>query len=188
MKCTMPSVSLELHMKEAQSSFRISPPSIMSSDISKPDPNIAVTTPHSHPSSTLSTTEAERRLRWKIDLYVVPVVAVLYALCTIDRVNIGNARLAGFERSLDLHGNDFNVLLSIFYVSYILCSVPATWVTKWIGPAWVLPGTTLVFGVLTVSFAFVKVRSQLWRLGRCVADDEVDFCSSSSREVPPGYL
>lgn len=160
----MLSVSLELHMKEAQSSLRISPPSTMSSDISKPDPNIAVTTPHSHPSSTLSTTEAERRLRWKIDLYVVPVVAVLYALCTIDRVNIGNAQLAGFERSLDLHGNDFNVLLSIFYISYILCSVPATWVTKWIGPAWVLPGTTLVSGVLTVSFAFVKVRSQLWRI------------------------
>ena len=32
---------------------------------------------------------AERRLRWKIDLHVVPVVALLYLFCFIDRTNIG---------------------------------------------------------------------------------------------------
>lgn len=32
---------------------------------------------------------AEKRLRWKIDLYVVPTVAILYLLCFIDRINIG---------------------------------------------------------------------------------------------------
>lgn len=127
-------------------------------DDTKPGPSIVVSNPHPPSSSTLDTTEAERRIRWKIDLYIVPIVAPLYALCTVDRVNIGNARLAGLERTLNLHGNDFNALLSYFYVSYILFSVPATWVTKWIGPGWVLPGSTLVFGILTVSFAFVKVR------------------------------
>jgi hypothetical protein len=35
---------------------------------------------------------AEVRLRWKIDLYVIPTVALLYALCFIDRVNIGMSR------------------------------------------------------------------------------------------------
>jgi hypothetical protein len=32
---------------------------------------------------------AERRLRWKIDLYIVPTVALLYLFCFIDRANIG---------------------------------------------------------------------------------------------------
>lgn len=32
---------------------------------------------------------AEARLRWKIDLYVVPTVAMLYLFCFIDRANIG---------------------------------------------------------------------------------------------------
>ena len=32
---------------------------------------------------------AEGRLRWKIDLFVIPTVAMLYFLCFIDRVNIG---------------------------------------------------------------------------------------------------
>ena len=36
--------------------------------------------------------EAERRLRWKIDLYVIPTVAMLYLFCFIDRANIGKAQ------------------------------------------------------------------------------------------------
>lgn len=36
---------------------------------------------------------AERRLRWKIDLYVIPTVSILYLFCYIDRANIGKMRL-----------------------------------------------------------------------------------------------
>jgi hypothetical protein len=163
----------------------------MISNDSKHSPGVTATTPYLPSSNVIGTTEAERRLRWKIDLYIVPIVALLYALCTIDRVNIGNARLAGLERTLNLHGNDFNALLSIFYVSYILFSVPATWVTKWIGPGWVLPGTTLIFGTLTVSFAFVKAGFQeMQNMERkAFADDGMaDVRTSSSCAVSSGNL
>lgn len=33
--------------------------------------------------------KAERKLRHKIDLYIVPLVASLYLFCFIDRANIG---------------------------------------------------------------------------------------------------
>ncbi len=36
---------------------------------------------------------AEARLRWKIDLYIVPTVSLLYLFCFIDRANIGRCRL-----------------------------------------------------------------------------------------------
>jgi hypothetical protein len=32
---------------------------------------------------------AERKLLWKIDLYIVPTVSLLYLFCFIDRANIG---------------------------------------------------------------------------------------------------
>ena len=35
----------------------------------------------------------ERRLRNKIDLHIVPLVALLYLFCFIDRANIGNYSL-----------------------------------------------------------------------------------------------
>lgn len=33
--------------------------------------------------------KAERRLRTKIDLHLVPIVAILYLFCFIDRANLG---------------------------------------------------------------------------------------------------
>ena len=36
-----------------------------------------------------ATRQAERKLRTKIDLYIVPTVALLYLMCFIDRANIG---------------------------------------------------------------------------------------------------
>lgn len=77
---------------------------------------------------------AERRLRWKIDFYVIPTAAMLYFLCFIDRVNIGNASLAGLDKSLGLVGFDYNILLSVFYVSYILFEIPMNWLCKLMGP------------------------------------------------------
>jgi MFS family permease len=119
----------------------------------------------------------ELRVVRKIDMYIVPWAAILYLFCFIDRANIGwcplydpkhnlikhvlinskgNALLAGLETDLGLHGYDYNTVLSIFYISYIVFEIPANMACKWIGPGWFLPGTTLGFGIATVSFAFVR--------------------------------
>lgn len=36
--------------------------------------------------------KAEARVRLKIDLYIIPTVAILYLFCFIDRANIGRSR------------------------------------------------------------------------------------------------
>ncbi|OGM46543.1 putative MFS transporter [Aspergillus bombycis] len=99
---------------------------------------------------------AERRLRLKIDLCIVPTVALLYLFCFIDRANIGNAKLAGFETDLGLKGNDYNTVLSIFYISYIIFEIPCNIACKWMGPGWFLPATTVLFGVCSLGTAFVQ--------------------------------
>jgi hypothetical protein len=43
---------------------------------------------------------AEARLRWKIDLYIVPTVALLYLLCFIDRSNIGKFCHLGHDMTM----------------------------------------------------------------------------------------
>jgi hypothetical protein len=69
--------------------------------------------------------KAESRLRLKIDLMIIPTVALLYLFCFIDRANIGNARLAGLEKDLNMKGYDYNAVLSVFFISYILFEVCA---------------------------------------------------------------
>ncbi|KAG9235308.1 retrograde regulation protein 2 [Amylocarpus encephaloides] len=98
---------------------------------------------------------AERRLRWKIDLYIVPTVALLYLFCFIDRANIGNARLAGFEKDLHLSGYDYNAILSVFYISYIIFEIPSNMACKYFGPGWYIPTISLMFGICSIGTAFV---------------------------------
>ncbi|KAI1826777.1 MFS general substrate transporter [Xylaria intraflava] len=102
---------------------------------------------------------AERKLRNKLDYMVVPIVSILYLFCFIDRANIGNARLAGLEKDLGLKGYDYNTVLSIFYISYILFEVPSNLACKWIGPGWFLPAITLGFGISSLGTAFVHNRA-----------------------------
>ncbi|KAF4548442.1 MFS-type transporter-like protein 77 [Elsinoe fawcettii] len=115
-------------------------------------------------SEEVSSVEAdhatEGKLLRKVDVAIVPIVALLYLFCFIDRVNIGNARIAGLERDLKLRGYDFNVLLSVYFISYALCEIPSNLLCKLIGPGWYLPGLTIGFGIITLCNAFVKTFEQ----------------------------
>jgi len=99
--------------------------------------------------------EAESRLRLKIDFYVVPTVALLYLFCFIDRANIGNAKLAGLEKDLGLVKYDYNRVLSVFYISYILFEIPSNILCKIVGPGWFIPAISLGFGICSICTAFV---------------------------------
>lgn len=62
----------------------------------------------------------ERRVVRKMDMRIVPLVTALYVLAFLDRSNIGNARLAGMTKDLKLVGSDYQWLLTIFYITYII--------------------------------------------------------------------
>ncbi|KAF9359713.1 hypothetical protein BGX34_008200 [Mortierella sp. NVP85] len=64
--------------------------------------------------------EEVRRLRWKIDRRLVPMLSLLYLCSFLDRVNIGNAKVANLEEDIQLRPDVYNLALSIFYVGYVL--------------------------------------------------------------------
>lgn len=51
---------------------------------------------------------------------------------------------------------DYNQLLSIFYISYILFEIPSNMACKWMGPGWFLPILALGFGIASIGTAFVQ--------------------------------
>lgn len=64
--------------------------------------------------------KAERALVWKFDLRLLPVLAVMYLFNSLDKSNLGNAKTAGLEKSLGLVGDQYNIILSVFFVPYVL--------------------------------------------------------------------
>ncbi len=108
------------------------------------------------PDSELEWTEEEERaIRRKIDWHTVPLVTLLYMLCFLDRINIGNARIQGLAVDLDLNkGVRFNWVLSIFYIVYLLVEVPSNILLKRIGGRFYLPFLVCGFGLVSMCTAF----------------------------------
>ncbi|KAL9050499.1 MAG: hypothetical protein Q9162_006606 [Coniocarpon cinnabarinum] len=67
-----------------------------------------------------SSEEEEKRVIRKLDFRLIPFVFVLYSLSVLDRSNLGNAKLAGLTKDIDLEGNRYNWLGTVFYIAYIL--------------------------------------------------------------------
>ena len=75
----------------------------------KTEAQFSEASPPSEISATVYDAKATQRLLRKIDWYLLPFLALLYLLSFLDRANIGNARLAGLEKTLNMSGLDYNV-------------------------------------------------------------------------------
>lgn len=99
---------------------------------------------------TISPT-AERALLWKFDLRILPLLTMMYLFNSLDKANLGNAKTAGLEKDLGFAGtNKYNILLSIFFVPYVLTAPVLGIVGKIYGPSRVLPCMMLCFGSMTL--------------------------------------
>jgi len=56
----------------------------------------------------------------KLDWRLLSITFLLYSLAVLDRSNLGNARLAGMEDDIDLSGDRYNLLGTVFYIAYIV--------------------------------------------------------------------
>lgn len=64
--------------------------------------------------------EEVRKVVRKLDLYLMPLCFTLYTFSVLDRSNLGNAKLAGMTKDIDLSGNHYEWLGNIFYIAYII--------------------------------------------------------------------
>ena len=117
---------------------------------SKEAPKITVSTDDGGATTVLLTPAADRALVWKFDLRILPVLACMYLFNSLDKSNLGNAKTAGLEKTLSLKGNQYNIILSVFFVPYVLTAPFLGIMGKKLGPNRVLPAMMFSFGCFTV--------------------------------------
>ncbi|ODQ54277.1 nicotinic acid plasma membrane transporter [Saitoella complicata NRRL Y-17804] len=100
--------------------------------------------------------EAERRLLHKLDLHIIPVIMITYLVAFLDRSNVGNAKVAGMVTDLNLTGSKFNVLASIFYVTYIAFEIPTSTYLKKFGASKLIPAIVIAWSLVATFSAFVQ--------------------------------
>ncbi|KAM3161549.1 hypothetical protein ACU8KH_03649 [Lachancea thermotolerans] len=93
----------------------------------------------------------ERRLLFKIDVFVLSFVCLQYWINYVDRVGFANAYVSGMKGDLELEGDQFNLINTCFTVGYVLGMIPNNLILLMVQPRIWLSFCTLAWGVLTLS-------------------------------------
>lgn len=100
--------------------------------------------------------KAERRLCRKFDFRILPLLALLYLFNALDKSNVSNAKTNGMDKDLGFVGDQYNIMISIFYIPFVLCAFPFSYLYKRFGAARILPFFMLSFGAMSLCQAAVK--------------------------------
>ncbi|KAK4668343.1 uncharacterized protein QC763_000870 [Podospora pseudopauciseta] len=100
---------------------------------------------------------ATKKLIRKIDVTLIPFLALLYLLSFLDRTNIGNARLDTLERDLKLDSArlQYNDALAIFFPFYVAAEVPSNMAMKRFRPSIWIPSIMVAWGICTTLMGIV---------------------------------
>ncbi|GAA5885176.1 hypothetical protein JCM6882_007262 [Rhodosporidiobolus microsporus] len=91
----------------------------------------------------------EKKLIRKLDARFC-IFIVIYILNYIDRNNVSAARTKGFEEDLNLKGREYDTLLSILYVGYIIMQIPSNIIVSYTGrPSLWLPTCMAIWGAIS---------------------------------------
>ncbi|KAK4168374.1 high-affinity nicotinic acid transporter [Cladorrhinum sp. PSN259] len=92
--------------------------------------------------------EAERINR-KLDIYLLPLLSLLYLFNGLDRGNIGNAQTQGFTHDIGASPEDLNYAVSLFFITFVFFQPISATVGRWLGPHRWLPIMMMCWGLVT---------------------------------------
>ncbi|KAK2473357.1 hypothetical protein H9L39_15532 [Fusarium oxysporum f. sp. albedinis] len=99
----------------------------------------------------------KKKVMWKLDIRLVPMLAFLYLIAYLDRANIGNAKIEGLMEDLNLNGTQYNIALSVFFVPYILLEMPSnTLLLRFKHPSYYIGTIVTLWGIVMTLTGLVK--------------------------------
>lgn len=105
----------------------------------------------------------------RVDLFLIPWLALLYLLSFLDRTNIGNARLENIEIDLGMVKGDYNMALTIFFISYAVFEPLTNALLKRLTPRIFFTAIIFAWGTIMTLMGVVENQAGLlaarWFLG-----------------------
>lgn len=108
---------------------------------------------------------AEKRLVHKFDWRLMPMFATMYFFSSLDRSNIGNAKVAGMDIDCGITDAQFSTIVSVLYATYIPVMLPGVWLMKQCKrPRYYLAGMMLCWSLCSLFTLFANSYSSLLAL------------------------
>ncbi|RFU26093.1 hypothetical protein B7463_g10247, partial [Scytalidium lignicola] len=97
-----------------------------------------------------------RSLLFKLDIRIIPAMALLFLCSFLDRTNVGNAKIIGLEKDLHITDHQYDTGLAVYYATYIASEIPSNLLLKKISPRIWLPVLTIAWGIVAMCLGFVQ--------------------------------
>lgn len=104
---------------------------------------------------------SEKKLLFKIDLFILTYACLAYFTKWLDQANLSNAYVSGMKEDLKMYGTEYNLASTCFSVGQILGPIPANILLTWVPPRFLLPGLELIWAVLTIGTYAVRDVNQV---------------------------
>ncbi|WRT66075.1 uncharacterized protein IL334_003028 [Kwoniella shivajii] len=92
----------------------------------------------------------DSKLTRTLDLRILPLATAMYFFSSLDRSNYSNAKTDGMTTDLHFPTDGYAIVLSIFYVFFSFCGIPAMILTRYFGAHRTLPLFMLGFGSMSM--------------------------------------
>ncbi|KAI0381912.1 allantoate permease [Hypomontagnella monticulosa] len=99
------------------------------------------------------TPEDEKKLIKKIDKRIVPLMFVCYTLQYLDKTLLNYAAVMGLKEDTGISGDQYSLLSTIFYISFLFFEIPGGYVLQRVPTAKYLSVNVLLWGVVVAAMA-----------------------------------
>jgi ACS family allantoate permease-like MFS transporter len=104
---------------------------------------------------------AAKALQRKIDIRLMTLLCITYALQSIDKTTLGYAAVFNMETDLDLAGTEYSWLGAIFYLGYLVWEFPTNLILQKLPINYFMSGTVIIWGIVLMCHAAVSSFSGL---------------------------
>lgn len=103
----------------------------------------------------------EAKLLFKMDWFILSFACLLYWVNYLDRLNLSSAYVSGLKEEVGLHGNQFNVINTLFTVGYVIGLIPHNLILLKVRPSLWLSFCCFCWGLLVLGMYKVNHFYQL---------------------------
>ncbi|KAH0842009.1 MFS transporter [Fonsecaea pedrosoi] len=119
----------------------------------------------------------EKRVKRLLDMCLVFMAWIMFALNSFDRSSLGNARVMGLQQDLDMDSNQYGLSMMLLFIAYVMAQLPSNYYLARGRPSIYLPGVMVLWGGVCTATAFVKTPSQLYAVRFILGLLEAPFCA-----------
>lgn len=95
----------------------------------------------------------ERKLLWKIDLFILPILVALMSCQLMDKTTNSYASIMGLKTDLNMSGTEYSWVGSSFYFGYLIFEYPANYLIQKFPLSKTLSTAVIIWGIILMCHA-----------------------------------